>query len=628
MQLNKEQKVATESIYGQVLVVSCPGSGKTTVIIQRIKNMLDAGILASKMLNITFTKAAALEMEERFSNLYGDCGVSFSTIHAFCYHVLCKEYHFTANNILKESEKWLFLANRLQHKIPPAEMEETIKKIIGEFSYVKNSEKDYRTYYPESCDASLFVSLYSDYEEYKKTLQKVDFEDILTQCRNIFKTCPDVLQRWQEKYSFITVDEYQDTNSIQADIFYLLAGEKGNIFVVGDDDQAIYGFRSADSSIMMNFPAKYPKCKTIYMASNYRSGKDIVKVAGNLIKNNAKRFPKKFLAFREEKGEIILIKAQDSTEQAGVIRKMIQNLNQSGEDYKDMAILFRTNTENMEPVAEFIKHQIPFYTTEKPHSMYEEFIYDDIMAYYRLSHKQEKRGDLQKILNHPSRYLKAEYFRTISFDEQNLLSAAKKMYNKEDAMITIFRLVSNMKQLGKEEHPKEFIEFLSKEVGYRKWLSEFARYRGKKPEDYLKIFDALLKEASNFSTMEEWVAYVKFYESELEKKKKNKNKDGICLSTFHSAKGLEWKHVFIIDINEDKVPYYKAETVLAMEEERRMFYVAVTRAKDNLYLSYLSGKKNELLYSPFLDEMGLEIKTLQTLSGDTTKKLGPNGLAR
>lgn len=615
--LSPEQQQARDAINGQILVVSCPGSGKTTVLLDRIQNMLNHGINPESMLNITFTKAAAEEMENRFMRDY-NAKVHFSTIHSFCFRLLCQEKNLSIESLLKESEKWMFLAQFLKGKVTPAEVEDTVKELMSEISYVKNRELNYALYRPINLDKALFVDAYSSYEEFKRQNDKIDFDDMLILCREYLKSNPDVLEKYRQKYQYISVDEFQDVNGIQADICYMLTGDNGNLFVVGDDDQSIYKFRAADSTIMLNFPKKYPNCQTIYMGTNYRSCKNIVYIAGQLINNNKVRFTKDFKAFRDQDGKISLGKYDSVDAQAKDIVKTIAQLNAEGTKLEDIAILYRTNSTAVNFIAELMKFKIPFYTSEVPKS-HHDFIYNDITAYYRLSRNQEKQGDLQKILNHPSRYIKAAPFYKCRYNKDELMKRCDSLNASdcERTKNTFFDMFFDIAQLSKMNEPKEFINYLCNNMDYRAWLKSFATFQGKPEDEFLSVLTLLQEEAAQFSTMEDWFNYVIRYEKKLQEIKKSKDKHGVCLSTFHSSKGLEWNNVFVVNVSEGQVPFGKAETPEELEEERRMFYVAITRAKNNLCMCYIENDK--VIHSAYFEEMGFYFKEIEKKSAQKEK---------
>lgn len=599
MELSKEQEEAVNFIDGQAVLISIPGSGKTTVIVKRAVHMVEAGIDPYSMLTITFTKAAADEMQRRFKK-YSNANVQFSTIHAFCYRLLCSRYGYTQDSILKQSEQWMFIAERLRNAgTAPNEIEEATKEVMNGIGFVLNREMKPNMFIPEKIDKGLFNEIYRQYEEYKLRIGKIDFDDMVILFRDKLKTDNDFLLYLKNRYKYITIDEFQDTNKIQAEIFYMIAGDDGNIFIVGDDDQSIYGFRAAQSQIMLDFPKKYPNCRQIYNSTNYRSGKDIIKYSSNLIKYNKNRFLKEFHVNRSDDGEVKLTKYDNGAAENKDLIKTIMADHDKGASYDDMAVLFRTNSQAVPITTLLVKKDIPFYMTEHISGIHESPIFGDIKAYYRLANKKEKEGDVQRILNKPSRYLKSELFKDCRFDKKEMLYAARSL--KPFAREKIIDMFWDIEHL-KGKNPTDFMRALSMGIGYRSWLKDRAAYFGKDVNEYYQIFDALKEEADMFSTMEEWIEYAVSYEKKLREASKAANRKGICLSTFHGSKGLEWKNVYILDANDGFCPYKKAETSEELEEERRMFYVAMTRAKDKLHIMYVNSKLDP---SPYLYEAKL-----------------------
>lgn len=604
--LSKEQERAANAIDGQVIVVACPGSGKTTTIIQRALNMVNKGIDPNSMINITFTKAAADEMAKRFEKLSGGVKMPFSTIHAFCYRHLCSEYGYKQDDIIKESEKWIYILDHLKGTAAPAQVEDMVKEAMEGISYVKNKELSAKAFQTEKLDKQTFLDIFKGYEEYKEKLHKIDFDDMLIVFRDKLFSDNNFLLKLRTKYKYVTVDEFQDVNKIQADICYMIAGPMGNIFVVGDDDQSIYRFRAADSKIMLDFPDAYPNCTRIDLDTNYRSCESIITIADNLIQNNKTRFPKDFKAFRKEEGTIFTLKSETGFDQAKkIVREIKDAVSKKELEYNDIAILFRTNNLSLPLTAIFIKEDIPFYMTERVASIHQDPIFGDIRAYYQIASGQERRGDLQRILNKPSRYLPADAFLDVNFDEAKLLKVAENANIKPFAREKLKDLCWDIRALKDRKNPKEFLNYLMGPMEYRSGLKKTAEYLNKDVNDYYEVLDELIAEASEFKTMKEWFEYVETYEVRLKEASKKK-KEGVCLSTFHGSKGLEWKCVFVININEKVTPYVKAVTEEELEEERRMFYVAITRAKDILYLSYLSSMQKESIPSRYFEEMGIE----------------------
>ena len=576
MELNEKQRQMVAAKEGPVLVVACPGSGKTTTMIARAKALVDWGVNPSKLLVITFTKQAATHMQQKYEKTYGKDGITFGTIHSICYRMLQSVAGYTKKDILLESEKWAFLARQLHGRVTAAEMEETISGVMREISFVKNKCIPPEAYEPDATDKRTFCVLYHAYEDFRKAAGKIDFDDMLIVAREIFFNNGMVLEEYRKKYSYIMIDEFQDTNRVQADIFYLLAGENGNILVVGDDDQNVYGFRAADSSIMLDFPKKFPNCKIIYLDTNYRSEPEIIKVAGKLIACNKKRFDKEFKGDKKGKGYITTTCFPDVVKQKDSVVEQLKKLHETGVPYEEMSVLYRTNKQNLMYVQALMKEEIPFYTTEAVKDHHMEFPFQDFMAYYRLAAGNPWKGDLQRILNRPSRYLKGDAFKNCIYNIDQMIECANRCSNPDAAKDKIYSMVDDIENLA-TMNPTQFVGYLYNVMDYRAGALSYAAYCGKDESEVNELLDSLIDEAKQFNTMQEWADYAKTYNKKLQEKRKNK--EGICLSTYHSAKGLEWDYVFLIDCNEDMTPFKKAESPEEIEEERRLFYVAVTRAR-------------------------------------------------
>lgn len=604
---NEGQKQAIYGHEGEWMVISCPGSGKTTVIIERAHQMVIAGKNPRKILIVTFTKEAATEMERRYIAAYGADGITFGTIHAICFRVLTEVYGYRRENIITELSKWKYFYEKLQHKEEPNKLDELIKSVIADISLIKNSEENYQTYQPEHCKKDVFQELYEQYEADKRKHHMIDFDDMLLLCREAFQKYPDTLTRWQDMYDYIMIDEYQDTNSVQNDIFCMLAAKKKNLFVVGDDDQSIYKFRAADAGIMLNFAKQHPLCKRVNLSVNYRSEPQIIEAASKLISQNQVRFQKQFLGYKRGKGEIYYTQYKNLSEQADGILEFVRKYHAQGIAYEDMAILFRNNAQNRVPASRTLRTEIPFYTTEPIRDMHTEFIFADIMSYYRLAEGIGMRGDMMRVINHPSRYLKQELFRNfVNFEESAMYECAERIVarrSRENAIDKIGEL-SVALQRFRGASPEEFMAYFAGPVfGYKNWLYEYAEWRERDPQEFLDILNQLQEEAAQFQTMGEWFAYAQDYAQIIREQNQKKEHQGICLSTFHSAKGLEWEVVFIIDANEEITPYKKAVKSGDIEEERRLFYVAVTRARKFLHISYVGIGKNPAHISRFVSEM-------------------------
>ena len=612
MNLSEKQKEAATCLEGQVMVVSCPGSGKTTTIVARTHEMVKAGIDPMSILVLTFTKEAAMQMMKRYQKEFPDDPrtVSWGTIHSFCYRVLAQADRLTADDILKESEAWNFFREFvISNRIQAEDFDDYIKGLIGEISAARNSETPPERYKPKKSDREIFMKAFREYGEYKRRTGKIDFDDMILFARDRFRTDGAALAGWQNRYRYVMVDEFQDTNRIQADVIYMLAGEDGNLCIVGDDDQSIYAFRSADSSIMLDFPKEYPKCRTFYLDTNYRCAKSIVEASSKLIRANKKRFSKDIMAHKDESGAIEVMPLADTAAQAKLVAEEAEALKASGKPLEGMAVLYRTNTQNQLAIGEYIKRGIPFYTTEPARDFHNDFIFGDIMAYWRLAEGNWRRGDLQRILNRPSRYLKAAPFKDCSFVKKDMLKACRnledRMYGK--AVREIEDLFYYTEQLKGRNKPEDFLKYLLDFIGYRDFTKHFAEFTKRDLSSVQALLETVTAEGKEFDTMEEWSDYAKAYGEHLAECRASRRREGVCFSTFHAAKGLEWDFVHIIDANEGCCPHSLSETPADYEEERRMFYVASTRAASRLAISYTSGTAEHPLFpTRYLKEMGLD----------------------
>ena len=427
---NKAQEEAIHTVNKQVLVIACPGSGKTTTLLRRIHYMVtEAGISAAQILMITFTKAAADEMNKRYVSMYGDNpGVTFATIHSLCFSIV-KKYGKKNVSVLSDIEIYNYFNYRVKYLDQINDKDNFVADVILDISVMKNNMISLSDYEPACTDnKELFASLYTGYEKYKEKESKVDFDDMLVMAKDILDNEPEVLLYLKNRYSYIQVDEYQDTNYIQRDIIYKLAGKEGNLAVVGDDDQSIYMFRGARPEIMLNFSKDYPECKVIHMSTNYRSLKEIIKTADHVVKHNSQRFAKDFYGAREEKGKVFFRNYLNNTSQLGGVLHKVRELLEQGVKPEQIAILYRTNKESM-PFAEyFMREKIPFQCNERLKSKYHHWIFQDIQAYWKLSRGKKDKISFQRILNHPNRYFYGKAFHSV---DPNLSSLKQAVWEEE-----------------------------------------------------------------------------------------------------------------------------------------------------------------------------------------------------
>lgn len=607
---NKAQEEAIHTVNKQVLVIACPGSGKTTTLLRGIHYMVtEAGISAAQILMITFTKAAADEMNKRYVSMYGDNpGVTFATIHSLCFSIV-KKYGKKNVSVLSDIEIYNYFNYRVKYLDQINDKDNFVADIILDISVMKNNMISLSDYEPACTDnKELFASLYTGYEKYKEKESKVDFDDMLVMAKDILDNEPEVLLYLKNRYSYIQVDEYQDTNYIQRDIIYKLAGKEGNLAVVGDDDQSIYMFRGARPEIMLNFSKDYPECKVIHMSTNYRSLKEIIKTADHVVKHNSQRFAKDFYGAREEKGKVFFRNYLNNTSQLGGVLHKVRELLEQGVKPEQIAILYRTNKESM-PFAEyFMREKIPFQCNERLKSKYHHWIFQDIQAYWKLSRGKKDKISFQRILNHPNRYFYGKAFHSVDPNLSSLKQAVWEQkggvhWQLQKGLENAETLFQHFKILNTFSKPEVFMNYLYKATGYNDYLKEYAKLRKLDVKELTVVWNNLLDEAKLYGSWDAWGRYIVAYNRQLQQA--NKSKDGITLSTMHRAKGLEWDYVFIINCVDGTIPHSNAMTPEEIEEERRLFYVAMTRAKDFLYLSaYKEDGKD--ISSPFIEECELE----------------------
>lgn len=585
MSFNASQTRAIHHKNGPMLVLAGPGSGKTLVITERTKYLIEVcGIDPAQILVITFTKAAATEMKRRFQRkMNRSCPVTFGTFHAVYFAILKHAYNYSADNIAREEQSYQCMREIIAKEHLTYEDEtEFITSLLGEISLVKNSGIEIANYYSKNCAETVFRKVYRQYHEFLYKNRLIDFDDMLVYTKELFEQRADILAAWQNKYRYILIDEFQDINRIQYDIIKMLAGERKNLFIVGDDDQSIYRFRGAKPEIMLHFKDDYPEAETVLLDVNYRSVKNIVTSAGYLIGHNKERFQKKIEA--ADQGDIPVewqLFESQRKENARIIWD-IQAAVEKGAKYEEFAVLFRTNTQPRLLMEQLMEYNIPFRTRDTVPNLYEHWIAKDIFAYIRIAMGSRERRDFLQIMNRPKRYISRE-----SLDEETVAFDVWEWYYEEQPWVAkrIEKLESDIRMLERLS-PYAAINYIRKAIGYDEFCTEYADYRRIKADDLIDVLDELLDAAREYKTYDAWFDHIENYTKELQEfyRVQNQNPNSVALATLHSAKGLEYENVYIIDVNEGVMPYKKAVLEPEVEEERRMFYVGMTRAKKNLHL--------------------------------------------
>lgn len=611
---------------GPMLVLAGPGSGKTSVITNRTRALIEEyGINPREILVITFTKAAATEMKERFLAMMGieQSAVNFGTFHAIFFTILKYAYNFTAANILREEDKVRFFTEMIRKmQLEIEDEKEFVSNIISEVSLVKSERMQVNYYYSMNCSEEAFQKIYKEYESYLRSQNLIDFDDMLLMCYELLVKRPDILKIWQQKFRYILVDEFQDINQVQYDIVKLLAKPDDNLFIVGDDDQSIYRFRGAKPEIMLNFAKDYPNCKQVLLDYNFRSTQTIVKAALNVVRNNTNRFDKKISAVKQGGEPIQVVTFRTLEEENIQVVKEIQKLRQEGVRLTEIAVLFRTNTGARGLIDKLMEFNIPFRMRDSIPNIFEHWITKNLMAYMKLAMGQNERSLFLEIMNRPKRYVTREALN----EEEISLSKMMTRYQDKPWMVERLEKLQYDLTMLKRMAPSAAIIYIRKAIGYDEYLEDYAKYRRIKVEELYDTIEELQESAKGYETYQEWFDHMQEYKQELQEQMENRRRyhvDSISLATMHSSKGLEYEAVFIVDANEGITPHHKAALEEDMEEERRMFYVAMTRAKRLLYIYSAKERYNkEFTRSRFVGEMLFNKQELEPGCRVTHKSYG------
>ena len=590
------------------MVLAGPGSGKTSVIVERTAYMINEGkIQASSILVVTFSRAAATEMKERFLKFVNRdrSEVTFGTFHGIFYGILKAAYNLNASNILSEEEKYSILREMTEKFGQEMEQEgDFLEEIAKEISVVKGNCISLEHYYASCCSDEVFREIYNGYKNALRTRRKLDFDDMILCCYELFSQRSDILKAWQKKFVYILVDEFQDINSLQYKILQMLAAPANNLFIVGDDDQSIYHFRGARPEIMLNFTRDYPGAETVLLDVNYRCSGNILKTAMNVINCNKKRFRKK-LTTPNDVGMPVTCKVFDNPrEEAVCVAAALKKRLEKGEKLENTAILLRTNQEAESLITALMEYQIPFTMKEQLPNLYRHWICRNLLAYLHMAAGDRSRKNFLELMNRPNRYISRDALKNSQISFHDL----REYYKDKDWMCDrITTLETHLRILGTLS-PFAAVNFIRKGMGYEEYLREYAQFRRLKPEELLEILDRIHESTRGMKNLKQWEDYIEDYTEKLNEqaKRQRDRKEGVTVSTLHAVKGLEYDIVYILNVNEGSIPYRKAVLAEAVEEERRLFYVGMTRARRKLVLAYVNRQyEKEREPSRFLEETGL-----------------------
>ena len=664
MEYSKEQLEAINSIDGQVCIISVAGSGKTAVIVARADNIVKHGVKPSRILVLTFSKAAAAHMEKRYVDIYGHTGIRFSTIHSLCYSVLVRAYNLKPESVLSDKDKLKFFTEfhkKLVYKRTlgvPDDFDEFYRKceeyITGkaQSEYYENTFKYIREHAgsgynicqcfgrirdkihekPMGNDNKSYLdAVYEQYKQYKMNNKKTKiilprakkvitgivitddkilldrkFKDEIKM--NIFFAEKNGLEAQRKFIKFhgnthtflkYLLGKLNFANQVEPDFANIW---KKNICVVGDDDQSIYGFRGVSDTIFPDFIKRFPDTKKIILSTNYRSFPYIITGADKIIRNNQVRIIKDMKSYRVGEGRIHIREASSQPAQADIVISLINEYVKNGGKLSDAAILYRVKKEAAVLVSTLETIGMPFYTRDLVDDVHLGMCYKDMLAYYRLSRGIPEDGDLVRIINRPKRYIRSNLIKNCGFDRNKIYEACTANAQRHECLRindTINDMFLDFRSLSRIDNPTQFLYYIYNNMGYEESMYEYAEYVGIDKDDIMNQSEMMKKESMKLDNMSEWYNYImnKDYRQRVDKE------NGLYLGTFHGAKGLEWKKVIIISANEQITPYAYMGKVDDYEEERRLFYVAMTRARDELDILYVDGSGSRHQRSRFLDEL-------------------------
>ena len=606
--LNDAQKDAVNTLSGPVLILAGAGSGKTKTLTHRIANLIKNGVAPYEILALTFTNKAAKEMRERLAGLL-DANNSFSfmpwmgTFHAICVKILrieAAEVGLSTKFVIYDTDDRLSLIKRAMKKLQINDKNLKPRAVESAISKAKNEGKDPEdlaadAYYPQQ---KQIAEVYAEYEKERQKADAVDFDDLLLYVAKLLRQRKDIRLKWREKFKHILIDEYQDTNHIQYEIVKLLVNDERNICAVGDDWQSIYSWRGADFTNILNFEHDFPGAKVIKLEKNYRSTQNILDAAQKIITKNLQR-SNKVLYTDAGKGAPITIQGlRDEQEEAQWAGRQILK---SGRSLSDFAILYRTNAQSQAFERAFVTLRIP-YKLVGGVRFYDRKEVKDIIAYLHLIVNPNDVVALSRVINVPTRGIgEVSLQRILNGDLSHLTPKTMKVFESFNKVLNDLR-----QKYAVEASPADIIEELLQKIAYRDYINDGDKLKAEEKNENLTV---LIGEAGAYSTLDEFLADAALMSSTDESVGEN----AVTLMTLHAAKGLEFPVVFLVGMEEGLLPHVRSmdESADDIEEERRLTYVGMTRAMQELYLTYAMsrysfGGKSYNFPSRFLQDLGFD----------------------
>lgn len=611
--LNDYQKEAVLHKEGPLLILAGAGSGKTRVLTTKIAYLIkEYDVDARNILAITFTNKAAKEMKTRIEELIGKTSIQASTFHSFGVKILkenCEKLGYKSNFIILDSDDSLTLVKKILKDFNLDPKRFSPYMIRNKISSNKNElimPDDYKKFvYNEEDD--VVYKVYKKYQEILKQNNSLDFDDLLILPIALFKKNPDVLAYYQDRYRYIFIDEYQDTNYAQYLLTKMISAKYHNICVVGDNDQSIYAFRGANYKNILNFEKDYPDCKVVMLEQNYRSTKTILNAANSVIKNNKERKDKNLWSLKESNEKITYYKAADETDEVHYILKKVKELVASGVSYQDMAILYRTNAQSRVFEQELLKQNIP-YRIIGSFYFYSRKEIKDLLAYMRLVYNPDDDLSLLRVINTPKRGIGNKTLRSLE-EEASLYHTSLFQAINSGKELAFKELILTLQQDLEKMSLTEFVDNILEKTGMRRALKEEKTLEADIRLEYLEEFKSVTKmfesRVGEISLADFLLEISLVADSEEYKDDPNR----LTLMTVHAVKGLEFSYVFLAGLEEGIFPHRNSmDTLAELEEERRLMYVAITRAKDKLFITsakkrMLFGQENIAIPSRFIKEI-------------------------
>ena len=597
--LNPKQKEAVLHKDGPMLVLAGAGSGKTKVLTSRIAYLIDNGVSPANILAITFTNKAAREMKERVINLVGyDANyIQISTFHSLGLKIIKENYEFLGydkNFIILDSDDTLTIVKKLMKELNMNPKFYNAKQIRNKISSAKNELITPEKFNKIEFDSQI-VTLYKKYCQKLKQGNSVDFDDLLILPIKLFEISPNILESYQERYKYLLIDEYQDTNEAQYVFSKMLAAKYRNIFVVGDNDQAIYAFRGANFKNILNFEKDYPDCKTILLEENYRSTQTILNAANSVIKHNKKRKDKNLWSNNDIGEKIKYIKTDDEKSEGEFVTKEIKKLvNEKKVSYDDIAVLYRTNAQSRSIEEAMLKANIP-YKIIGSFYFYNRKEIKDLLCYLRLINNPKDDVSLMRVINVPKRGIGNITIGHITdAAEQNNISMFEAITSGKE--LAFKQIIENLQKTCQNLSLTEMVEEVLEKSGMKEELTKEKTLENEIRLENLEEFKSITKnyeEEFGEISLDDFLNEISLV-SDVTEHTDGTNK--VSLMTTHAVKGLEFDYVFIIGMEEGIFPHYNSimeGTNDAIEEERRLCYVAITRAKKDLWII---NCKKRLLY--------------------------------